>query len=131
VGGVRYGIRWLKVLIIEGANSSASYRLLRSRLIVSINFWQRLGDSGFCHFAFSFKELPMMKPSARFQYSEILLSVSPEPTQSSDDTAWRTFCNSTLSASLPVLEPVTITPSARKNSAASAMRAISISLVIA
>ena len=71
-----------------------------------------------------------MNPSAAAYVARFVL-VSPEPTKTGSRVALRMSWRSEASVGSPVAVPVTITPSARKNSAARAVSASDTSAVIA
>src|SRR5439155_19504931 len=77
-----------------------------------------------------FTEDPTISASAA-AYAATLSAVTPDPTSVGIETASATARTSAGSVGRPVAVPVTITPSARKNSAASAVSTTSRSAVIA
>src|SRR5438093_7312699 len=88
----------------------------------------RIGSTGFDHTPSSLTAEPTMKPSAPVKRIR-LSGVTPEPTRVGIATTSLTALTSAGSVSRPVAEPVTITPSARKNSAARAVSTSSMSAV--
>src|SRR5262249_10032035 len=90
----------------------------------------RPGSSGFVQSPSCFSQEPTMKASASAK-AAMFSAVIPDPTSTGIPTAARTARTSAGSAGRPVAVPVTITPSARKNSAACAVSPMETSAVTA
>lgn len=93
---------------------------------------QRLGSMGAVHVPPRLIHEPTMRASAPASMSSLaLFGVTPEPTRRGKALEVRTSLTSPGLVALPVAVPVTISPSAPKNSAASAASESETSAVIA
>ena len=91
----------------------------------------RLGSSGFHQEPPSLRSLPTITASATESTSRTLAAVAPLPARTGSRHDLRAAERSEIGVATPVELPVTITPSAPKNSAACAWSASEVSWVIA